>query len=106
MDIIALVICSLVALIFVVIGVVTWNSKEAAGFFSGVKPPNVSDVKAYNHAVGILWFVYAGLFEAVCIPLTTLPQDSPYALLGAGIIVALCICLVIAYTVIEARYRV
>jgi hypothetical protein len=33
------------------------------GFFAGVEPPKVTDVRKYNRVVAWLWFGYAGLME-------------------------------------------
>jgi hypothetical protein len=57
------------------IGIWSYRSKEPVGFFSGVKPPEVKDTKKYNHAVAILWFVYAALLEIMGIPLLFLKQN-------------------------------
>ena len=61
--IIAFIIWSLIAILFVIFGVSARKSKEAVGFFSGVKPPEVKDVKAYNYAVSRLWFIFASFYE-------------------------------------------
>lgn len=47
----AFVIDSIVAVIFLAIGVSAWKSKEAMGFFTFVDPPKVKDTRQYNHAV-------------------------------------------------------
>jgi len=39
--------------------------KEAVGFFTFVKPPEVEETGRYNRAVGTLWFVAAGIFEKI-----------------------------------------
>ena len=57
------IIWSVVALVLAGIGIWDWNSKTAVGFYSGIKPPEVKDVKKYNHAVAKLWFIYALIFE-------------------------------------------
>ena len=56
------VIWSAVFVLLLGIGVWTRRSGKAAGFYTGVKPPEVTDVRAYNRSVSVLWFVYAVLF--------------------------------------------
>ena len=70
------VIWTAVGLLLAGIGLWTLRSKEPAGFFAGVKPPEVTDVRGYNRAVAILWFVYAGLFVLLGLPMLCLPRHS------------------------------
>ena len=48
---IGFIIWSLITLILVGIGIWAWNAKEAAGFFAGIKPPKVKDIKKYNSSI-------------------------------------------------------
>jgi len=70
------IVWSIIALILIGIGIGGWKSNKAVGFFSGVKPPEVSDVRKYNHSVAVLWFAYAALFELLGIPFLFLKQNS------------------------------
>ena len=63
------VIWSAVSLLLAGIGVWCLRSDKAVGFYTGVKPPEVTDVRKYNHSVGRLWFIYALLFELLYVPL-------------------------------------
>lgn len=47
-------------MIFTLIGLVAWRRKTPMHFWSGSKvlPEEVTDVKAYNHAYALMWFVY------------------------------------------------
>ena len=87
------------------IGIHAWRSKTAVGFFTGQKPPKVKDIKKYNHAVAILWFVYALLVEAFGIPLLFYKQNSPAFLLTMFGTVAASFGLMIAYVFIEGKYK-
>lgn len=71
---------SAAAVIFLVLGKVSWKSKKPVSFFTFVKPPVVKDVKKYNHAVAILWFVSTILFEILGIPLLFIRQNSPWGI--------------------------
>lgn len=86
--VIGFIIWSIVALIFLGIGISTYRAKDAVGFFTGVKPPVVKDVKRYNKSVSIIWFVFAEIFEILGIPLLFLKQNSPFFLVSIlGVVV-------------------
>ena len=103
--IIGFIIWSAVSLVLLGIGFWSWNSGKAAGFYSGVKPPEVKDVRKYNHSVAVLWFVYALLFWLLGIPLLFLKQNSALFLLSILGTVAISLALVIAYQKILQKYR-
>ena len=52
--IIGFVIWSFCAVLFFIVGVVDLKSEKPVGFFTGVKPPKITDVKKYNKAVALL----------------------------------------------------
>lgn len=103
--IIAFVIDSIVAVIFLAIGVSAWKSKEAMGFFTFVDPPKVKDTKQYNHAVAKIWFTAALIFEMLSVPLLWLEQNSPLIILFILGVVILVITTMIVYTRVEAKYK-
>ena len=99
------VIWSIVSAIMLGIGIWSYRSEKPVGFFTGTKPPEVKDAKKYNHAVGILWFIYAVLLELFGIPFLFLEQNS------AGFIpvflgtIAISIGLMVGYVIIEKKNR-
>ena len=103
--IIGFIIWSIVALLFIAIGITCFKAKEPVGFFTGVKPPKVTDVTKYNHAVAKLWFVSAIVYEILGIPFLFLEQNS------AGFIPMIfgvawgTILMVVVYLRIEAKYK-
>lgn len=103
--IIGFVIWSIVAAIFLAIGISCRKSHGAVGFFNFVKPPTVVNVEQYNRAVSTLWFVVAIVFEIVGIPLLFLKQNSPYFVLLVPVVFILVIGMIIAYLKIEAKYK-
>ena len=103
--IIAFVIWSLVAVIFLVIGVGAWKANEAVGFFTFVDPPKVKDTKRYNHAVAKLWFIAAIILEILGISMLWLKQNSPYVIFIILGVVILMIAMMIVYTRVETKYR-
>ena len=74
--IIGFIIWSIVTIIFIAIGISCRKEKEPVGFFTGCKPPAIEDVKNYNRAVSNLWFVSAGVYEVLGIPLLFFGQNS------------------------------
>ena len=86
------------------VGIWTWKAEKAAGFFAGVEPPKVRDVRKYNHAVGVLWFAYAAAFELLGLPLLFLKQNRAGFLLSVLGVVGITIALVAAYQWIQARF--
>ena len=103
--IIAFVIWSVVAVIFLIIGASVWQSKEAVGFFTFVNPPQVKDVKRYNHAVAKIWFTVAFVFEILGVPFLWYEQNSPLVIFIILGVVILIIAMMITYTRIEAKYK-
>ena len=103
--IIGFVIWSIISAIMLGIGIWSYRSEKPVGFFTGTKPPEVKDARKYNHAVGILWFVYAVLLELFGIPFLFLKQNSAGFLLCVLCVPLIFILLMIAYTVILAKYR-
>ena len=99
------VIWSIVFLVLLGIGIWAWKSDKAVSFYTGTKPPEVTDVRKYNRAVAILWFVYAGLFELLGLPFLFLKQNAAgflWVVLGT---VAITIALMIVYNRILRKYE-
>ena len=99
------VIWTIVSLVLLGIGIWSWKSDKTIGFYAGVKPPEVSDIRKYNRAVAILWFAYAAAFELLGLPLLFLKQNKAgfvWSILG---VVAITIVLMIVYNKILAKYR-
>ena len=103
--IIGFVIWSIVTVIFLGIGISCRKSNEAVGLFTGCKPPVVEDVKRYNSAVSKLWFVSAGIYEVMGVPLLFLEQNSILFIpIIFGVVLGLIIMMVV-YLRIEAKYK-
>lgn len=103
--IIGFIIWSIVTVIFVGIGISCRKSSEAVGFFSGCKPPIIENVEQYNRAVSNLWFVTAGVYEIMGVPLLFLEQNSlMFIPIIFGVVLGLIIMMVV-YLRIEAKYK-
>ena len=104
-TIIGFAIWSIVSIIILCIGISAWNSKEPVGFFTGVKPPEVKDIRKYNHSVALLWIAYALLIEILGIPLLFLEQNSAGFIPIIFGVVIITIGLIVAYLKIERGHR-
>lgn len=102
---IAFVIWSIVAAIFLGIGMSGRSSKEAVGFFTFVKPPVVTEIAKYNRTVSRIWIVSAVILEILGIPFLFFRQNSPVFLFVVFGVVILLIGMMIAYLKVEAKYR-
>jgi len=101
----AFIIFVMVALIFVAIGISAFFAKKPMGFFANAEMFEVTDVKAYNRAVGIMWCIYGIVMIIFGMPLLA-GQNSPYALISMAGVVVETIALVVVYVlVIEKKYR-
>lgn len=97
--------CSAVAALFLWIAVRAWRSEEPAGFFTGVKPPKVRDVKRYNHGVAKIWIAAAAAVEAMGVLFLLFQQNSPVFLTVIFAAPALVIAMAVVYIRLEAKYR-
>lgn len=99
------IIWSVVAVLLCGIGIWAWKSNKAVGFFAGVGAPEVSDVKKYNHAVAKIWFVYAGVFELLGLPLLFLKQNPALFIVSVLGVVMASIGMAIAYVAVSSKYE-
>lgn len=103
--IIAFVIWSVAALLFFGISISVRKSKEAVGFFTFAKPPEVTDVCRYNHSVSLLWIIAAVIFEIIGIPFLFIKQNSPMVIFEILGVIVWAIGIMVGYLRIEAKYR-
>ena len=104
----AFVIWALAGGVMVAFGIYAFYSKRVLpfGFWANAKVFEVSDVRAYNRAVGKLWCVFGFVFALLGLPLLT-GQNSPYIILSImGCMVEAIGAMVVYVTVIEKKYRV
>lgn len=103
--IIGFIIWSIVTAIFAGIGISCRKSNEAVGFFTGCKLPTIENVERYNKAVAKLWFVAAGIYEIMGVPLLFLEQNSLlFVPIIFGVVIGL-IAMMVAYLRIETKYK-
>lgn len=103
--VIGFIVWSIVTVIFAGIGISCRKSSEAVGFFTGCQPPTIENVEQYNKAVSKLWFVAAGVYEVMGVPLLFLEQNSLlFVPIIFGVVIGLIIMMVV-YLRIEAKYK-
>lgn len=98
---------SLCGIAFVLLGIYTFLSKKEAAFsfWANAKMFPVTNIKAYNRAVGKLWCAYGAIFIILGLPLLS-GQNSALILLSIiGIMAETIAVMVIYVTVIEKKYR-
>lgn len=100
------IIFTLMVFIFVVMGVNTWRSNEAVGFFTGVEPPKIKEqyVKKYNHSVAVIWFVFSAILEIFGLPLLFFQQNSPYFIIPVLGIMFLVIGIIVAFLMVQNHF--
>lgn len=103
--IIGFVIWSFCAVLFFIVGVVDLKSEKPVGFFTGVKPHKITNVKKYNKAVALLWFVAGIIFELISVPFLYLKQNSPAFLFLMLATVVLVIIMMTVYLSILRKYE-
>ena len=103
---IAFAIWSALSVLYLFIGIFSMRSKKAVNFFANVETAkNISDVAAYNKAVGKLWIAFAIAFEVFALPFLSTEQNSPFVLLSVLGVVFLIIALVYSYMRILSKYQ-
>ncbi len=103
--IIGFIVWSLVAFVFLGIGIGSRKANKAVGFFTFTKPSITENIKQYNKAVSALWFTAAAVFEIIGIPIIFLEQNSPIFVLIIFAAVFLMIVMMAAYIMIETKYK-
>lgn len=93
--------------VFIVIGIRAFSAKKPIGFWANVKAPSVdeiSDIRAYNRAMGKMWCVFGAVFVLLGAPLLT-GQNSPWVILSMlGVMFSVIVLMVICLR-IERKYR-
>lgn len=91
--------------LFIALGIRSFFSKKAAGFWANVEMFQVTDIKQYNRAVGKLFCVFGTVFIFLGFPLLS-EQNSAWILFSVfGVMFESIIAMVIYSTVIEKKYN-
>lgn len=99
------VICAVVGCCFFGLGILSFFSRKATGFWANSEMFEVNDIRKYNHAMGKLWCVFGITFILSGLPLLD-GQNSPLILISVLGIFGEVIALMVVYTqIIEKKYR-
>lgn len=99
------IIWSLVAFLFIGLGISNFYAKQAVGFWAGIPAPEIEDIKGFNRFVGWMWIIYGGLMLLFGIPLLFITQNSLLVILSLGGVVAETIAIMIVYTRVAQRFQ-
>ena len=93
------------ASLFTGIGIYAWTRKKPMWFWSGstVRESELTDVRAYNRANGIMWIAFSLIYWiAAAIGCFHLKAAGP--IIGIGTVVGI-VALIVAYRQIYKKYR-
>ena len=101
---------SLSSLLFVVFGICALSAKKPMPFWThdraNDKEINISDVKAYNKAVALLYFIYAFTILILGVPMLFSRQNSAGFIIPVlGLPIASILMIAVYVICIEAKYR-
>lgn len=101
------IVCWIIAIFFIFYGIMVVHSKKPAGIYSNVKAPElneISDLKAYNRAVGKLIIGYAVLLIAVGIAEINASKITAAVLILVSVFPGAIAMMIIYETVISPKY--
>ena len=106
-SIAAFVIWFIMGLGFIGMGIYTMcaNTQRPFGFWANARPFEVTDVKAYNKALGKLWIVFGAVVMVLGLPLLGGQNSAGIILSILGCMVLSIAAMVVYVVVIEPRYR-
>lgn len=102
----AFLIYALIGLFFLILGIWCFFAQKPCGFWANAEQFEVTDVKAYNKAMGKLWIVFALILTALGLPLLNPKNILPVILVSIVGTMFACIGMMVFYTlVIDRKYR-
>jgi len=104
-TVIAFLIWAAAGLLFVALGIYARFAKKAVGFWANAEMFEVTDIKAYNRAVGRLFAVFGIVFMLLGLPLLA-GQNSAWVLLSVlGVMIETISVMAVYTVVIDTKYR-
>lgn len=90
---------------FIALGIFSFFSKKAMGFWANAEMFEVTDIKKYNCAMGKLFCILGIVFIFLGLPLVS-EQNSVWILVSVvGVMAEIIVAMVIYTTVIEKKYK-
>lgn len=99
------IIWSLVAFLFIGLGISNFYAKQVVGFWSVTPAPEVEDIKGFNHLVGWMWIIYGILMVLFGIPLLFITKNSLWMVVPIGGVVIETIVIMIIYIRLELKFK-
>ena len=95
-----------ISILFTALGIYAWRRKKPMWFWSGstVREDEISDVRAYNRANGIMWLAFSGVFWVAAV-LGLFQMSAAGIVVGAGTLGAIPV-LILVYGRIYNKYKV
>lgn len=104
------VILFLVGIIFVLIGVYAYQRKSPMYFYAGsdTDASEITDVKAYNRANGIMWITYGALYFIPILVYILVPDKINDTVLSVSVVICFLGLLAVlwVYQKIDDKYRI
>ena len=93
------------AAFFTALGIFSWKRKKPMWFWAGstVREEEITDVRAYNRANGLMWIAFSTVFWTSAV-LSAFYLDVAGAVLGAGTMIGI-VVLIFAYKAIYKKYK-
>ena len=99
--ILAFLVCVGVAIGFLVMGIKIRKSDKPAGYYTFLKKPEVDNIKKYNNAISVLWYIASVFLIGNAVRLLFLEKNSPELVMVWIACLAWLIVLVSAYWIID-----
>lgn len=100
----AFIIWALCGVLFLALGIHCFFTEKQVSFWANAKAAPVTDIKAFNRAVGRLWCGFAAVFVLLGLPLLAHSKVLLLLVSVPGTVLE-CLVLMILFTRIEDRYR-
>lgn len=104
------VILFLVGIIFVMIGIYAYQRKSPMYFYAGtdIDASEITDVKAYNKANGIMWIAYGTLYFIPILVYILMPDKISDTVISVSVVICFLGLLAVLwiYQKIDDKYRV
>ncbi len=99
------IVWSTVGCLFIGVGIYSFFTKKAIGFWANAEMFQVTDIKKYNGAVAKLFCIYGIVFIVLGFPLIS-EQNSAWILLSViGMMIESITAMIVYTTVIEKKYK-
>ena len=104
-EIFGFILWAIVGLFMIGLGISSFFSKKAVGFWANANTFPVKDVRGYNRATGTLFLVYGLIFVVLGLPLLGGQNNALIIVSILGVVIETIAIMVIYSLVVEKKYR-